>query len=104
MAKQPDRRPAVAGEQFYITNERHLRAFGVSSSTEPVTVEPKGEGNEGQWFCISCCQALMNNMDKDTHCAGRAAKKSALVKKATAASARHVLAWRSTVSGNVEAP
>jgi hypothetical protein len=100
--KTEDRRSAEAGEQFYVTASHLQRPLGVTDASTPVTVQPKTAGTEGQWICISCCIPIESQFAKDTHCDERAPRKSALVKPD--ARARHVLAWRSFKTGNVEVP
>lgn len=89
--KIPDRRAAIAGERWQRASEGELE------------VKPKTEGNQGQWICIRCDIPLSNNMEKDFHCSSPAQGRNrmTLVK---GAEARHVLAWRSFVSGETEVP
>lgn len=96
----PDRRSALPGEKFTYA-ERFLQIYPWARGE--ITVADKGDGNSGQWVCISCGTPLENQIDKDNHCRGKAPKKTCL-KNALGVPARHVLAWRSFVSGEIEMP
>lgn len=101
----PDRRTAVAGEVFFV-KDRTLARVLIGADEGNVEVKPKSAGQAGQWICICCAVPLANNWEKDSHCERPAPRKSCLVgepPKGTPA-AKHVLAWRSFDSGNVEEP
>jgi len=90
----PDRRAAVEGERFKINGTLAI-------------VKAKTEGDKGLWVCISCCEELANNMQKDFHCNGkrkRGTKSAPGGKEGSGPEARHVLAWLSFASGNYEVP
>lgn len=55
----------------------------------PTAVEPKGAGQAGQWFCITCGDLPQNNMSAQIHADDHRT---------------HRLAWRSFDSGKIEAP
>lgn len=55
------------------------------------SVMNKGEGNEGQWFCIDCGLFPENNFQAIGHASGKYATHP-----------KHRLAWRSFVSGKIE--
>jgi hypothetical protein len=99
-------RLAVEGEIFLAPAGMYSRALLGSHKSGAVEVHAKGTGDEGQWFCITCCVALWHNMEKDTHAEERAPRKSALVNPDPKQQppARHVFAWRSFKSGRVEVP
>lgn len=103
-AKVLDRRAAVAGEIFVVGDPFLARVLIPDGEPGCCEVHPKTEGDSGQWFCITCCVPLQNNFDKDSHCTLRAPKKTALVGSDQLEPARHVLAWRSFISGKMEAP
>lgn len=96
----PDRRKAEVGEPYALKNYA-----GKPFITG--TVKPKTEGQAGQWCCISCGVVLGNNLEKDIHC-GRPRARNSQDKpggaKAPGQKAKHVLAWRSFDSGEVEVP
>lgn len=52
----------------------------------PRQVEPKGPGQAGQWFCVTCGDLPRNNLEANGH------------------AEKHKLAWRSFDSGKIEAP
>lgn len=94
-----DRRAAVEGERF--TYEKRFQNIPACRGEQ--TVAAKGDGNRGQWVCISCGVPLSNPLEKDTHCHGPKAKKS-LLKNVLGEPALHVLAWRSFTTGQIEVP
>lgn len=106
MAKKLDRRPAFVGEIFFVANPTLARALVEGGEPGCCEVHEKTEGNEGQWICISCCVPLQNNWEKDSHCETTRKGKSCLTGELAdgVPDAKHVLAWRSFVSGKVEAP
>lgn len=55
----------------------------------PETVQPKAEGAQGQWFCITCGDLPQNNFQAQTH---------------RDECPKHKLAWRNFESGQVEEP
>lgn len=107
---------AEVGEIFYINDSRLSRALlgtddGGCCEVFPKTPLETSSGVDssqryasGEWICISCCKAFVNNFDKDSHCGERAARKSALVGSSDLPKAKHVLAWRSYVTRRVEVP
>ncbi len=95
----PDRRTAVEGEVF--TYAKKFQHHEVCQGE--FTVVAKGEGNEGQWVCISCGEPIENQLMKDCHCHGKRKGASRLIKD-LGTPALHVLAWRSFVSGMIEVP
>lgn len=70
--------------------ERMARAQGQRPLDHmPTVVEPKTEGDAGQWFCITCGELPQNQMQAGSH---------------ETEHPKHKLAWRSFASGNIEAP
>lgn len=106
MSKIADGRAAVAGEIFFIKGPAYLcRVLLGTDESGCCEVFPKSEGSLGQWICVTCCKVLENQFMKDVHCARPAPRKSALVGSSDELpKAKHVLAWRSFVSGKVEEP
>lgn len=103
--KKPDRRPAKEGELFRVDDETLARGLCDDGVPGVVRVCAKTDGDQGQWFCISCCKPLESNWDKDSHCAKRAPKKTALINPSPEQlRARHVLAWRNYISWEIEVP
>ena len=87
-------RAAVAGETF---------AFRYHFPGQTFEVRPKGDGNNGQWVCLTCGLPLANQLEKDVH----TGEKKPHVSRMTVtigAPAKHVLAWRSFISGEIEVP
>jgi hypothetical protein len=77
-------RPAVEGEEFDWRNWPRQK------------VEPKGEGDEGEWTCIGCGEGFPHNMAKDAHCQGPrkpGCDNQPGGKEAPGKRAHHVLAW-----------
>lgn len=90
----PDRRAAIAGERY-------------TWRGESLTVQPTSPGDEGYWVCLTCEEAFANNLQKEFHCALPRPRRSALRPggaQATGERARHVLAWFSYATNQVEAP
>ncbi len=59
----------------------------------------------GQWVCITCVKIFALGPDKDAHCLEPGPRWSALIDPTEEqARARHVLAWRSFESYQVEVP
>lgn len=107
MAKEKmlDRRPAAEGENFWVEDVSLARTLIGSNEPGLCEVKPKTGGDRGQWFCITCCQPLQNNFDKDSHCQKPAPRKSATRDlDPTQPKAKHILAWRSFESGKLEVP
>lgn len=94
-----DRRGALAGETFVYA----AKFQNIPACRGELEVFPKSEGTKGQWVCISCGVPCENQIDKDNHCHLNPPKKTNLKTK-LGISAKHVLAWRSFDSGNVEVP
>jgi len=55
----------------------------------PKLVEPKADGDQGQWFDIDDGYPAQHNMDRDSH---------------AEAHPKHRWAWRNFATGNVEEP
>jgi hypothetical protein len=96
LRKIPDRRAAIEGEVFTLPQKAGLQV-----------VQPKAEGKEGRWVCISCGVLLQHNLEKELHC-GRKPKRVGNLpggpKAPIGERAHHVLAWYSFETGNVEVP
>lgn len=94
----PDRRSALVGESYCLQTGNLI---------EEGTVEPKSEGDNGQWVCISCNEYIANNLQKDTHCDGPrkpGTSQNPGGKNGSGSRAKHVLAWRSFDSKRIEVP
>jgi hypothetical protein len=106
--KIPDRRAAIEGEKFLHKPARHeaeMPRAMAKAICEPTigTVAPRGPGNDGRWYCLSCGELLLNNLEKDLHCDRRQSKNSKLI-ESLGEPAKHVLGWFSHTSGTIEVP
>ena len=89
-----ERRSAVEGEQF----------FWPEAGVE-LRVRRKTLTVEGRWWCISCGTAHEHQMDLDRHCGGPLLREDSCLRVELGdRGVRHVIAWRSFVSGQVEVP
>ena len=70
---------AKAGDKM--TEKACKRVRGYPVGTE---VQPKAEGDRGQWLCIDCGEPFPNNMQAQGH------------------TKSHRLAWRNFETGNLE--
>jgi hypothetical protein len=89
-------RVAIAGEKF--TFAGHLAGM------DEQEVHPKGEGNSGQWICCSCGLAFSTQIEKDLHAFGSKPSRRNHMTVTLGPKAKHILAWRSFVSGLIEVP
>ncbi len=82
---------AKAGDKFAMKARRALaNAMGKAPiENVPSGVSPKTDGDAGQWFCITCGSLPKNNLEASGHQRSKPT---------------HPLAWRSFVSGKIEAP
>ena len=103
VAKPVAYRPALEGETF---SAKGLLARFYPGDAYPIAkkveVDPE-RSRGGQWICITCSVPLENQLQKDTHIDSSAPRKSAMV-TLKGPPARHILAWRSFDSGELEVP
>ena len=101
LRKIPELRPAIEGEVFTLPRRPGLQV-----------VQPKAEGKEGRWVCISCGMLFQHNLEKDLHCGNKPKRVGKLLadnrpggpKAPIGERAHHVIAWYSFDTGNVEVP
>lgn len=56
-----------------------------------VAAKPEKPNEAGNWICITCGYIAAHNMDRDSHVSTRKNR-------------RHAIAWRDSITGQIEAP
>ncbi len=87
-------RPAVEGESFWFDQTPGMTRV----------VQPKAEGNNGLWCCLTCGLLFDNQLMKDIHIGGKKARRDHMIDKKGDMKFAHVLGWVSLITGNVEVP
>jgi hypothetical protein len=73
LKKAPDPKIAKAGEQLSARAVSHMKAnwprtFKRELTTkEAITIKPKSDTKQGQWFCADCGHAFQNNLQVWAH-------------------------------------